>query len=151
MRFTGTSIFLPEIVRGTSGITNTSLGAWRADSRVRIASSSDAFSAAGTSGASRAAQVIVLSARSEKGLEAATDQRITRRLILQPRLEAGVGIDGGLDLHEAEAGLRLRYEFRPEFAPYVGWVWSRRPDASHGGGDEAETRSGLVVGLTAWF
>ena len=82
-------------------------------------------------------------------LEAATDQRITRRLILQPRLEAGLGIDGGLDLHEAEAGVRLRYEIRPEFAPYVGWLWSRRPGGAHG--ESAETGAGLVAGLTAWF
>ena len=82
-------------------------------------------------------------------LEAETDQRITRRLILQPRVEAGLGIDGGLDLHEAEAGLRLRYEFGPEFAPYVGWVWNRREGDTPGA--KAETGAGLVAGLTAWF
>lgn len=82
-------------------------------------------------------------------LEAETDQRITRRLILQPRVEAGLGVDGGLDVHEAEAGLRLRYEIRPEFAPYVGWVWSRH--AGDGPGGKARTGAGLVAGLTAWF
>ena len=82
-------------------------------------------------------------------LEAETDQRITRRLILQPRVEAELGIDGDLDLHEAKAGLRLRYEFRPEFAPYVGWVWNRREGDTPGA--KAETGAGLVAGLTAWF
>ena len=37
---TGTSSFLPDSVRGTSRIANTSLGTWRADRRVRIAPSS---------------------------------------------------------------------------------------------------------------
>ena len=36
---TGTSSFLPEIVRGTSGIANTSFGTCRAESWLRIASS----------------------------------------------------------------------------------------------------------------
>ena len=122
-----------------------------------VSGDGDAYLMAGVEGLApywiHASGELRLSERGRLGahVEAATDQRITRRLILQPRLEAGIGIDGGLDLHEAEAGLRLRYEFRPEFAPYVGWVWSRRSDASHGGGDEAETRSGLVAGLTAWF
>ncbi len=54
------------------------------------------------------------------------DLRITNRLILQPRLELNVvaqnvperGIGSGLS--SAEAGLRLRYEVTPLFAPYVG-------------------------------
>ena len=30
------------------------------------------------------------------------------------------------DFSDAEFGLRLRYEFSPQFAPYVGYAWSRR-------------------------
>ncbi|MEI7573757.1 MAG: copper resistance protein B [Phenylobacterium sp.] len=81
--------------------------------------------------------------------EAASDQRLTRRLILQPRVEAGLRLDGGIEAEEAEAGLRLRYEIRPEFAPYVGWVWSHH--AGEAPGESARSGSGLVAGLTAWF
>lgn len=120
-----------------------------------VSGDGDAYLMAGVEGLApywiHASGELRLSERGRLGahLEAATDQRITRRLILQPRLEAGLGIDGGLDLHEAEAGVRLRYEIRPEFAPYVGWVWSRRPGGAHG--EAAETGAGLVAGLTAWF
>lgn len=82
-------------------------------------------------------------------IEAASDQRLTRRLILQPRLEAGLRLDGGVEAEDAEAGLRLRYEIRPEFAPYVGWVWSHH--AGKAPDEAARSGSGLVAGLTAWF
>jgi copper resistance protein B len=120
-----------------------------------LAGDGDAYLMAGIEGLApywiHASADLRLSDRGRLGahLEAATDQRITRRLILQPRLEAGLGIDGGVELHEAEAGLRLRYEIRPEFAPYVGWVWSRREAGAHS--EAAETGAGLVAGLTAWF
>lgn len=81
--------------------------------------------------------------------EAVSDQSLTRRLILQPRLEAGLRLDGGVEAQEAEAGLRLRYEVRPELAPYVGWVWSH--NAGEAPGEAARSGSGLVVGLTAGF
>jgi len=59
------------------------------------------------------------------------DLRITQRLILQPRVEVDfalqdvpeIGVGSGLS--EAEAGLRLRYEIVPEFAPYVGIEYGR--------------------------
>lgn len=120
-----------------------------------VSGDGDAYLMAGVEGLApywiHASADLRLSDRGRLGahLEAASDHRITRRLILQPRVEAGVGIDGGLDLHDAEAGLRLRYEIRPEFAPYVGWVWNRRPGGAHG--EAAETGAGLVAGLTAWF
>ena len=64
------------------------------------------------------------------------DQRITQRLILQPRAEVNVGQHS-----EAELDLRLRYEFVREFAPYVG--------VSHRRGDGRATY--LVAGVRAWF
>ncbi len=54
------------------------------------------------------------------------DLRITNRLILQPRVEFNVAAQNvpkrgiGAGLSSAEAGLRLRYELTPLFAPYVG-------------------------------
>ena len=93
-------------------------------------------------------------------VEAEYDQRITQRLILQPRLEidASAGdipeLEIGSGLSSVEAGLRLRYEFRKEFAPYVGVEWSRALGDTADyiearGGEVDETR--LVVGLKAWF
>lgn len=56
----------------------------------------------------------------------------TQRLILQPRLEmnlyskrdAARGLGAGVG--DLVAGVRLRYEMRREFAPYVGLEWARR-------------------------
>jgi copper resistance protein B len=83
---------------------------------------------------------------------------LTNRLILQPRGEvtlfgkddpaAGVG-DG---LSSGELGVRLRYEFRREFAPYLGVSWvrafgdTRRIDA-----DAPVGAPRLVLGVRTWF
>lgn len=93
-------------------------------------------------------------------VEAEYDQRITQRLILQPRMEIDVSasdipeLEIGSGLSSVEAGLRLRYEFRKEFAPYVGVEWSRAfgdtADYIEARGGEAEDTR-LVVGLKAWF
>ena len=93
-------------------------------------------------------------------VEAEYDQRITQRLILQPRieLEASAGdipeLEIGAGLVAVEAGLRLRYEFHREFAPYVGVEWSRALGDTADyiearGGEADDTR--FVVGLKAWF
>ncbi|WOB79923.1 copper resistance protein B [Brevundimonas nasdae] len=93
-------------------------------------------------------------------VEAEYDQRITQRLILQPRLEIDASasdvpeLEIGAGLSSIEAGLRLRYEFRKEFAPYVGVEWSRAlgnaADYIEARGGEAEDTR-FVVGLKAWF
>lgn len=82
---------------------------------------------------------------------------LTQRLILEPRVEADwavqavprFGVRKGLG--EYELGLRLRYEFKREFAPYVGWSRTRESeptgDAS-GAGSTPENR--LVLGLRVW-
>ena len=63
-------------------------------------------------------------------LEADTDWLLTNRLILSPRIEAeAYGQDDernriGNGLSEITAGLRLRYEIRREFAPYIGLEWT---------------------------
>jgi len=65
-------------------------------------------------------------------IEGEYDQRITNRLILQPRLEADLAAQNvrelgtGAGLSSVEAGLRLRYEIEREFAPYVGVEYERR-------------------------
>lgn len=93
-------------------------------------------------------------------VEAEYDQRITQRLILQPRFEVEastadvpeLGLGSGLT--HVEAGLRLRYEIAKEFAPYVGVEWSRdlgdTADLTRAGGGEPE-HTRFVIGLRAWF
>lgn len=59
------------------------------------------------------------------------DLPLTQRLKLQPRLEFNASASNvpergiGSGLTSAEAGLRLRYEIRREFAPYLGVRWER--------------------------
>ncbi len=85
---------------------------------------------------------------------------LTQQLILQPRLEANfygkrdVERELGRGLSDLTLGLRLRYEIRREFAPYVGIEWARRfggtADFSRAAGkDIEETR--LLAGLRFWF
>lgn len=88
------------------------------------------------------------------------DQRITQRLVLQPRVEielaaqdvAESGIGSGLST--IEAGLRLRYEIAREFAPYVGFNWGRRfGDTARYArlAGEDVTSKGIVAGIRFWF
>jgi copper resistance protein B len=93
-------------------------------------------------------------------IEAEYDQRLTQRLILQPRVEFDIaaqdipefGIGSGPS--KLEAGLRLRYEIVREFAPYVGVEWERKvggtADAARLAGDDP-SRVFLVIGVRAWF
>lgn len=84
------------------------------------------------------------------------DQRITQRLVLQPRAELNLSAQDvaqdriGAGLVDAELGLRLRYELRREVAPYVGVSWERAFGATRRlRGDDG----GAVValGVRAWF
>ena len=93
-------------------------------------------------------------------IEAELDQRITQRLIAQPRAEIALsaqdipelGIGAGLDT--AALGLRLRYEVRREFAPYVGieqeWRIGRSADFARARGDNPGSTN-FVVGVRLWF
>ena len=56
--------------------------------------------------------------------EAASDLRFTQRWVLEPRAELNLarGRDGG---SKAELGLRLRYQVRPQLAPYLGVEYAR--------------------------
>lgn len=93
-------------------------------------------------------------------VEAEYDQRITQRLILQPRVEIEASATDvperalGSGFTHLEAGLRLRYEFVREFAPYVGVEWSRdlgrTADLTRARGEDPESLRWLV-GVKAWF
>lgn len=93
-------------------------------------------------------------------LEGDYDILLTNKLILQPTAEFNFygkndpqrGVGSGLS--ESEVGLRLRYEIRPQFAPYVGVTWNRAYGktadyAREEGEDNSEAR--LVVGVRVWF
>jgi copper resistance protein B len=84
----------------------------------------------------------------------------TQRLILQPEVEANLygkadpARQLGSGLSDLEIGLRLRYEVRREFAPYLGVVWSRSFGGTadrvrQAGGDVSDVQ--LVAGVHAWF
>lgn len=93
-------------------------------------------------------------------IEGEIDQRITQRLILQPRAEISLaaqdipelGIGAGLD--RVEAGLRLRYEFVREFAPYIGisqeWKIGNSADFARAAGEDPSVTN-YVVGIRFWF
>lgn len=93
-------------------------------------------------------------------IEAELDQRITQRLILQPRVEVNfaaqdvpeAGIGAGLD--SVEAGLRLRYEIVPELAPYIGVAqeWRTGGSAAYARAEGEDVSStSLVAGVRFWF
>ena len=92
--------------------------------------------------------------------EAEYDQRITNRWIVQPRAEVMLSAEDipelriGSGLSSLQIGARLRYEFRKEFAPYVGVEWTRSfgntADFLEADGRSSEDTR-LVVGIRAWF
>lgn len=93
-------------------------------------------------------------------LEVEYDLRITQRLILQPRGELELSaqevpeLELGSGLTKGELGVRLRYEIRPEFAPYVGIEYERAfgdtAELKRLGGEEAGDWF-LTVGVRTWF
>lgn len=92
--------------------------------------------------------------------KASYDVLLTNRLILQP--EAGIALQAkddaamgvGQGLSELHGGLRLRYEFRREFAPYIGWRYSRSfgntADLRAAEGQAASEHQ-WVAGIRFWF
>lgn len=93
-------------------------------------------------------------------LTASYDMFITQRLIVQPRLEAHAAVQEvpdfgvGSGLNSIELGLRTRYEFRREYAPYLGVSWLRRvagtADLARRAG-EAVSDFAVVGGIRVWF
>jgi copper resistance protein B len=93
-------------------------------------------------------------------VEAEHDMRITQRLILQPRAELSFAAQDipergtGAGVTAIEAGLRLRYELVPQFAPYLGVEYSAKlgetADRARAVGDDP-TRLMFLIGIRAWF
>jgi copper resistance protein B len=93
-------------------------------------------------------------------ITASKDFLLTQRLILQGRIETKLAVQEvkrfatGTGLNSVEAGLRLRYEIRREFAPYIGVSYER----SLFGTEDLLRREGedpnqirFVAGLRIWF
>ena len=93
-------------------------------------------------------------------LEAEYDFLLTQRLILQPRIETGFAASSdaargvGRGINDVELGLRLRYEFSRQFAPYIGANWSRKvgdtADLARSRGEDVK-EYGVVAGVRLWF
>ncbi|MCC6075292.1 copper resistance protein B [Pseudomonas sp. MAHUQ-58] len=93
-------------------------------------------------------------------LNAEYDILLTNRLILQPVAELNLygrndeerGVGSGFS--DAQLGLRLRYEIRREFAPYIGVNWTRAygntADLLRDEGEDVE-EARLVAGVRFWF
>lgn len=93
-------------------------------------------------------------------VEAEQDILLSQRLVLQPRIETVFASSAdpergvGRGLNHVELGLRLRYEIRREFAPYIGINWTRRLGdtadlARHAGENVGELA--IVTGFRLWY
>jgi len=98
--------------------------------------------------------------RTALSAEAEYELLLTQRLIVQPRAELSVygkdDPDNGLGqgLSDIALGLRLRYEFSRQFAPYIGTEWtSTYGDTADYRRAAGEDTSGtqFVAGLRFWF
>ncbi|MEQ1760660.1 MAG: copper resistance protein B [Vicinamibacterales bacterium] len=100
------------------------------------------------------------SGRTHARVEVEYEVLVTNRLVVQPlfemelygRTDAQRAVGAGLST--TDAGLRLRYEFRRELAPYVGMTWNRKwgktaDFARAAGEDTAGAR--VVSGVRLWF
>ena len=84
----------------------------------------------------------------------------TQKLILSPELAANLygqndwEAGTGSGLSDIAAGLRLRYEIKREFAPYIGVNWSKQfgatADLAEHKGESARDTT-LVAGVRIWF
>ena len=93
-------------------------------------------------------------------VEGEYDWKLTQRLILQPRAELELSAQDipereiGAGLTKLETGVRLRYEFAREFAPYVGVGYEAKlgetADIARLAGEDTDGIA-LLLGLRAWF
>src|SRR5581483_3664753 len=93
-------------------------------------------------------------------LTASVDLLLTQHIVLQPRFQGEVSIQGdkrfstGSGVTELDLGLRLRYEIRREIAPYIGISWLRSfgetAQIARSEGETADTIA-FVAGLQLWW
>lgn len=88
------------------------------------------------------------------------DQRITQRLVFQPRVEINFSAQDipeiaiGSGLSNVELGARLRYEIKRQFAPYIGVSYYRKlgdtASYARARGEDVHATS-FVAGVRFWF
>lgn len=93
-------------------------------------------------------------------LDAEYEYMFTQRLVLIPGMEANLyskddAIRGiGKGLSDLTLGVRLAYEVRREFAPYIGYTWTGlygdTADYAKAAGTDTSTGA-WVAGIKAWF
>ena len=85
---------------------------------------------------------------------------LTQKLILQPSVEANfygkqdAASELGSGLSDLTTGLRLRYEIRREFAPYVGVEWSGKMGGTANyarAAGERTTETRVIAGVRFWY
>jgi copper resistance protein B len=107
-----------------------------------------------------AAAFIGESGRVGARLEAEYEVMFTQRWVLSPELKVNLHTKNdeatgtGSGLSDTELGLRLRYEIRREFAPYIGVNWVKKyGNTADFARDEGEDTDDVqfVAGVRAWF
>jgi copper resistance protein B len=93
-------------------------------------------------------------------LQAEYEYMLTQKWVLSPEVELNFHTEDdevtgtGSGLSDAELGLRLRYEMRREFAPYIGVNWwskyGNTADFAEAEGEETDDVQ-FVAGIRAWF
>ena len=105
---------------------------------------------------------IYISDRGEVSAEltVSADLYLTQRLVLQPRFQGEVSLQGDdrfgtcSGVTETDLGLRLRYEIAREFAPYIGVSWLKQYDeTARISRRERETTDSVafVFGVRLWW
>lgn len=98
--------------------------------------------------------------RSAVRFTAEYEMLFTQRLVLQPKFEINAYGKSdpenhiGAGVSDTEISLRLRYEFKREFAPYVGAVWVRRYGETGTlarAAGETQSEMQWLAGLRVWF
>jgi copper resistance protein B len=85
---------------------------------------------------------------------------ITQQWVLSPEIEFNIhskddeATGTGSGLSDTQLGIRLRYEIKREFAPYIGINWNKKYGntaafAKNDGEEVSDTQ--LVLGVRAWF
>ncbi|MCK4866215.1 MAG: copper resistance protein B [Gammaproteobacteria bacterium] len=85
---------------------------------------------------------------------------ITQRWVLSPEIEFNIHakddevVGTGSGLSDSQIGLRLRYEIKREFAPYIGINWNNKygntATFARNEGEEVSSTQ-IVAGVRAWF
>jgi len=87
--------------------------------------------------------------------EAETELLITQNLVLSPSFAAtlytkdDLAMETGKGLSNVTAGLRLKYKIKREFAPYIGFEYSKNFSSTNNIAPLNETN--VVAGVSIWF